>query len=305
MLPCNLPTFIILACTSIPAAAFLGWFTPNCHLQQKTISEWSLLQFRKQTRVNVFMSTCESGAKVKNESEVDGTLIDDTSSESFDEQYFEAYRQAIFDIFSKKNVLREFKKNEEDLEIIKELLLGNKRILPQLDIGHFLSKSSGDGESKISDANKSYDDDSDAFIKQKLQERRDMYLDRTGITVQQQKLATTLLSHLADHCAKTRQPKPLYIAWEKILEGGIAPLSRVLSTYLYVLGLDEDREESDRDIAAEVAMFHDAIYEPTEKTITLLVKSLVQRGDAAGAEALLDDIAVSNSHMYLATCFSC
>jgi len=45
-----------------------------------------------------------------------------------------------------------------------------------------------------------------------------------------------------------------------------------------------------RDVAAEVAMLHDALYLPTEKTITLLVKSLVSRGDARGAEALLDGI---------------
>jgi arginine repressor len=55
---------------------------------------------------------------------------------------------------------------------------------------------------------------------------------------------------------------------------------------------EEGNDQLERDVSAEVAMFHDAIYEPTEKTITLLVKSLVRRGDAAGAEALLDNIAV-------------
>ena len=255
--------------------------------------------------MNVKMSTCESGAKVMNTSGVDGTTTTDDTLESFDEQYFEAYQQAILDIFSKKNVLREFKKNEEDLEIIKTLMIGNKRKLPQWDIGQFLSKSSSNNGSKLSDANKSNRNTPDSYTKQKLQERRSMYLDQTGITEQQQKLATTLLSHLADHCAKTRQPKPLYIAWEKILEAGMTPLSRVLSTYLYVLGLDQDRDESDRDVAAEVAMFHDAIYEPTEKTITLLVKSLVQRGDAAGAEALLDDISVSHNCIVVHMIFPC
>jgi len=64
---------------------------------------------------------------------------------------------------------------------------------------------------------------------------------------------------------------------------------------MYVLGLEGDDNNNDdpleRDIVAEVAMFHDALYEPTEKTITLLVKSMVAKGDAVGAEALLDGIA--------------
>jgi pentatricopeptide repeat protein len=41
-------------------------------------------------------------------------------------------------------------------------------------------------------------------------------------------------------------------------------------------------------LPAEVATFHDLLYEPTEKSISLRVKHLVANGNASAAEALLD-----------------
>eukprot|EP00986_Skeletonema_menzelii_P000306 scaffold91_cov143-Skeletonema_menzelii.AAC.13 len=188
-----------------------------------------------------------------------------------------AFVDAIEEIVAKRNVLRDFRKNDQDLNLVKESLIGMVSIsdLPPCSVSDFLSPAN-----RVK-----------GYTKQKLQERRELYLDKTNLTLDQHKLGTILLAHLADHCAKTSNPKPLYAAWDNILAAGMAPLSRTLSTYLYVLSLDGDVGSEGRDIAAEVAMLHDALYEPTEKTVSLLVKSLVARGDAAGAEALLDGIA--------------
>ncbi len=248
--------------------------------------------------------------------------------------------------------MRDFRKHESDLGVVKERLLERRRILlPPWDINHFVSPMKGvvaaaaaadyDDDDKQSSFQYVGDDsaqhgndikeegDSTAaalpplsYTRQKLRQRSQMYLDATGITSSQHKLATVLLAHLVDHCAKHSNPAPLYVAWEKVLEAGFTPMSRTLSTYLYVLSLvenDNDNDDDDgdksnkegsekkkeemedgstvrRDIAAEVAMFHDAIYPPTEKTITLLVKSLVSKGDASGAEALLESIADNSSN---------
>ena len=133
--------------------------------------------------------------------------------------------------------------------------------------------------------------------RRRLRERSEAYLEAKGLDARHHKLANTLLGHIADHCAKNSLYGPLHVAWEKVWEAGMSPLSRTLSTYLYVLksesGNDDSGGASDsgRDVVAEVAMFHDAMYEPTEKTTTLLVKLLVGRGDAAGAEALLAKVA--------------
>lgn len=277
----HLKAFITSVCICIPAAAFISsrrtWQHAKYqrHVKQHTYNNM-LNAYNTELRENA------SAPQIVPARSVVGT-------DSYDEHDFIAYHQTIEDILSKKNVLREFKRNEADLKIVKALMLNNKRTLPRWDICQFIMQTTNDAtENKASiDREKSV-----SYAKQRLQERRQMYLDQTGITAHQHKLAVTLLSQLGDHCAKTRNPKPLYIAWEKIIEAGMTPMSRVLSTYLYVLSLDEEGDGSDRDLSAEVATFHDAIYEPNEKTITLLVKSLVRRGDATGAEALLDNIAV-------------
>ena len=47
------------------------------------------------------------------------------------------------------------------------------------------------------------------------------------------------------------------------------------------------------DLPEEVATFHDTLFNPTEKTLTLRIKALVQTGDARGAERLLEMMPVS------------
>ena len=194
-----------------------------------------------------------------------------------------AYVDAIEEIVAKRNVLRDFKKNgQTNLEVVKNCLIDSISILPQCCISDFLPVPNNVAGKK----------EAVQYTKQKLKDQRELYMEKTNLTQEQHKQATVLLAHLADHCAKTSNPLPLYFAFQAILNAGMIPLSRTLSTYLYVLSLDEDIGTEGRDVAAEVAMLHDAIYEPTEKTVSLLVKSFVARGDAAGAEHLLDGIAI-------------
>lgn len=282
----KLASFIAFVYICIPAGAFLSPRHDRFLLRLQNMRPHS-------TCVNM-MDSCPTETQHENASDFQASSKSDSETDFFNEQYLHAYQQAIEEILSKKNVLRDIKKNADSLDLIKALLLDDKRKLPLWDINEFLSRTTTDNGTVTDEENVGNGKAAISYSKQRLHERRQMYLDQTGITIPQHKLATTLLSHLADHCAKTSQSKPLFVAWEKILEAGMTPMSRVLSTYLYVLGLEKNENQSDRDIPSEVAMFHDAIYEPTEKTITLLVKSLVQRGDAAGAEALLDGIAVSD-----------
>ena len=227
----------------------------------------------------------------------DNHLLNSNSGDEimFDEQQISSFEDALEVILLKRNVIRDFKKNEKDLDIVKQHLIDRKRKLPRWDIQQFLQSPQPNPSNATDNYNGTVREDLVPYTKQKLRERRQMYLDNTGLTVPQHRLATVLLAHLSDHCAKTSNPQPLYVGWEKLLEAGMTPLERTLSTSMYVFSLDEDADAAGngRDVASEVAMFHDALYEPTEKTIALLVKSLVSRGDAAGAENLLDGIVVS------------
>ncbi len=257
------------------------------------------------------LGTCPDGfGGVTDNSNYKSDNDDDRNSfELFDEHQYEAFQEAIEIIASKRNVIRDFKKSPEDLEIVVKNLLDRRRKLPPWDVYEYLPSSTQKAhqtKNEIVNGNEQYtssntsnetDEKNISYIERKLLERRDIYLEATNLTVPQHRLATVLMGHLSDHCAKTSNPIPLYIGWEKVLEAGMMPLERTLSTSLYVLSLDEgkgsDRDKGHRDVVSEVAMFHDALYEPTEKTVALLVKSLVGRGDAVGAEALLESIAVS------------
>jgi hypothetical protein len=146
-------------------------------------------------------------------------------------------------------------------------------------------------------------------------------------------LVERAFKNLASRCAKNARSAPLTIAWEKMKEAGIIPSNDTLNVCLYVtstvtsgilssalsgglsskgnrrqlsavmsiLGKDNDgnKEIEDEkvletiDFPTELALFHDLLYKPTEKSVSLRVKRLVSVGDATGAEHLLDSFPVS------------
>jgi pentatricopeptide repeat protein len=72
---------------------------------------------------------------------------------------------------------------------------------------------------------------------------------------------------------------------------------------LYVLSSFE-QESSDASFAAEqVATFHDALFEPNEKTVTLRIRTMTANDDAAAAEALLESIPVSLNYVCVHCCY--
>lgn len=128
----------------------------------------------------------------------------------------------------------------------------------------------------------------DMDYRQAVKEQRDLFMDQTGLGDKQFEFAIRTLTYLGDYCAKRRLPNPIKVAWHKLKESGMAPRENCISTYLYVLGMDEESS----DLAAQVATFHDLLYEPNEKTVSLRVKALVAKEDAAGALKMLTSISV-------------
>jgi hypothetical protein len=162
-----------------------------------------------------------------------------------------------------------------------------------------------------------------------LMEQRDSFLKKSGLSKEQLELAGKVLDVLASQCARSGKSAPLSIAWEKSKEAGIIPSNDTLNVYLYVNTsgllssalsdslsvtgkrkklsavmsiLGNDRSEDDAttevendtiDFPTELALFHDLLYKPTEKSVSLRVKRLVTNKDAAAAEELLDSFPVS------------
>ena len=56
-------------------------------------------------------------------------------------------------------------------------------------------------------------------------------------------------------------------------------------------GTDKTEEDDSVNVQDEVAFFHDMLYEPTDNSTSLRVKGLISKGDAEGAERLLEAFA--------------
>ena len=158
-----------------------------------------------------------------------------------------------------------------------------------------------------------------------LKDQNEYFLETTKLSEQQLKLAEKALSVLASNCAKMAKSIPLSIAWKKMKEAGMIPTNDTLNVLLYATGTmtssflssrissnnklnavmsilgdgvnkkkDEDNvDDNPIDFPTELAIFHDLLYPPTEKSVSLRVKRLVSTGDASRAEQLLDSFPVS------------
>jgi hypothetical protein len=132
-----------------------------------------------------------------------------------------------------------------------------------------------------------------------MNEQKHLFLNCTSLTDAQYEFALRILTYMGDFCAKRKSSKPVLVAWYKLQEAGMVPRENCLSTYLYVLS-SFDQDSTDASCAAEqVATFHDALFEPNEKTVTLRIRTMTANDDAAAAEALLESIPVSLSYPFL------
>mmetsp|Transcript_14598 Transcript_14598/g.16978 ORF Transcript_14598/g.16978 Transcript_14598/m.16978 type:complete len:593 (+) Transcript_14598:1-1779(+) len=112
------------------------------------------------------------------------------------------------------------------------------------------------------------------------------------MTKTQSEMTLRALSYMGDYCAKKQTTKPLYVAWDKLVETGLKPRANSINTYLYRITSEEEIPgtqlgQEHRDIASEVAYLNEMLYQPTENTISIRIKSFIKRGDANSAEKLL------------------
>lgn len=199
--------------------------------------------------------------------------------------YVDEYIKAISEVLSAFRVMQK-KDNQEDLESAKHFLFATQRIV---------------------DTNLSLNNAQEFQLWRLNQSQH--FQELLELNPKQRQLALRALSYVGDYCAKMKTSLPLYIAWDKIKEAGFAPRNNALSSYLYMLSSNPDGSIQTctsydvNNIPGEVAMYHDFLYEPTENTVSIRIKRLVQEGNAEGAEALLWGLDVSNSKaLRLRTC---
>lgn len=210
-----------------------------------------------------------------------------------DEEWKEYYETADSVLSEAKTFGR--KDSEEDKLAVREYLLLREGIVP-IHLPTLISKA--DGEPRLETA--ATNDAVGSSLHSELEEQRLFFCEVSGLSSAQQKLTLRVLGYIGNYCAKKRSCVPLRIGWYKLKEMGASPRENVLSTYLYGLALAEEeiqeismRKKVSISLPEEVAAFHDSLFQPTEKTLTLRIKALVQKGDAMGAEQLLEMMPVS------------
>ena len=187
--------------------------------------------------------------------------------------FFDEYESTIRDVLQSQRVIRGTKgMTEEDNGRVSDILLSH---FPTLTVStSFVSNEKEE-------------------FHQQITTQKAQFKAIANITDSQLHMAGKVLTYLGDFCAKHRIYKPLFTAWEKIKETGIVLQEKTLSTYLYVLSSIDDDDDDETSfvndkIQQEVATAHDLLYHPTEKTISLRIKSFVSSGNTQGAESMLN-----------------
>lgn len=121
-----------------------------------------------------------------------------------------------------------------------------------------------------------------------MEQQRQAFMVTNNLNEAQYQYAIRILTYMGDFCAKRGLAAPLRVAWYKLREAGMIPRENCISTYMYALSLDEETEV----LSGEVAAFHDLLFEASENTVYLRIKSLVGKGNAVGAEVLLESLPV-------------
>eukprot|EP00980_Cylindrotheca_fusiformis_P017892 scaffold5682_cov140-Cylindrotheca_fusiformis.AAC.3 len=179
----------------------------------------------------------------------------------FDDDMWTEYESAAAEVFESKRALK--KEKLENLKEARNALLSRDRL-------RSIPSPRRDGE-----ATKEY-----------LAGQKARYMEHYKLTSAQFSYVTRCLVYLGDFCAKQKRAAGIRVAWEKMKESGMLPRENAISTYMYILGIDDVYS----DALVEVATFHDSLFPPNEKTITLRIKSLIGRDEVEEAEKLLSSL---------------
>ena len=200
---------------------------------------------------------------------------------------FQAYEQSMHEVLDSFKILKA-KDSQEDLEAAKRFLFSSNR---------FISITPSPTNEKEE-------------FKEHVNLQREHFSEKTEFKKNQKELILRALTYIGDYCAKKGSSAPLHVAWDKMKEAGLIPRQNALGAYLYIMSslpsiLDSDSDTVEEfpsmdsynpsNIAGEVAFYHDMLYKPTENTVTIRIKSLVEQGHATEAEKLLWNLESSAS----------
>lgn len=196
---------------------------------------------------------------------LDPECLQATTELEFSDELWDSYVKAMTEVMQSKRVLK--KDKVEDMEIVQNYLVSKRTLsdIPSpmdLDPEHVLNA---------------------------MNEQSKIFQTHYNFTQQQYNYAMRSLVYFGDSCAKNQVGLPVVVSWHKMLEGGMVPRENSISTYMYILSL-EDNSTACHDTVDELATFHDLVYAPSEKTVFLRMKNLIAKNDIMTAEKILSSL---------------
>lgn len=245
------------------------------------------------------VSSSSSSSSLANEENESLSLSDEEKNPYDNPKLYQVYEESMQQVLNSFRVTQP-KDDPEDLEVAKSFLFSPKRFIPT-NPANYVQKDIHD-ETKFRDH---------------VNSQSTYFLETTKFSKAQKEMILRALTYIGDYCAKQQTSDPLHVAWDKVKEAGLRPRQNALGAYLYILSSLPSKLESDerhttdmgkvnhesggkesllsstascynaKDIAGEVAFYHDMLFKPTENTVSIRIKALVEQGLAAEAEALL------------------
>ncbi len=210
----------------------------------------------------------------------------------FDKSVWSAYERTMEEIMTQRRVRK--KCDDETVSKCRGFLLSYEEYLsPVPDIVEIVSDSTDNQRGALALA---------------LREQAGRFRELFNFTNTEVEYLNRCLVYMGDACAKIQSKKsrnknecsdsdseeaidprlPIAVAWHKLKEMGYVIRENSMSTYMYILSSSSgDNIENDAfvdDALLEVVTCHDTIYEPSEKTVTIRLKSLISRGKIDEAE---------------------
>ena len=214
------------------------------------------------------------------------------SSPPFDEDVWKAYESVMEGIMEQKRVIK--KCDDESISKCREFLLSfDQHISPVPDIVDIVSNGQENNKETL-----------ELSLRQQSQRFKQLF----NFTGAQIEYINRCLVYMGDACAKLQSKKngktktddnsassgptdprlPIAVAWQKLKEMGYVIRENSMSTYMYILSNSAEGETKNDafvdDTLLEVVTCHDTIYKPSEKTVTIRLKSLIARGKIDEAE---------------------
>lgn len=214
----------------------------------------------------------------------------------FDKAVWKAYESTMENIMMQRRVIK--KCDDESVSKCRTFLLSSEQHLsPVPDVMEIVGSSHGNSREALTSS-----------LREQAQRFRQVF----NFTNAEVEYINRCLVYMGDACAKIQSKKSrnsdkesdsdtddiidprlsIAMAWHKLKEMGYVIRENSMSTYMYILSNSgDDNSEIDAfvdDALLEVVTCHDTIYEPSEKTVTIRLKSLIARGKIDEAEEMFN-----------------